>query len=968
MSLLNGTTYKLLADFKFWILLHALLLLVIIWLFVSPPPVNQLPPNSTFEIIVDNPLVIPSPEPLMSVPVRAERPSRIKLLVNNIPIDEKMTDENYQVVFDKVNLRTGLNTIQVLGTAVEGGRQFRSGQTKYVKKDVIWPLPTPTPTPTAEATPSSAQGQTPPSPPLTTLAVSPSPSPAPPTPSAPALAVEPKPLGVRRVEVYVSYRTLEVKLEVNLRKDDPRVLELWAGKDGEVALPRFVRKVFYNFMIQGTGLADRFKGVNPEFEVEGDKVKVRASSNPKTRAFSFNLDKDFEITPDWRSPDNVKDAVFLNVKDYTAQFYPPLPANVSKDGATWFGSEADLVLSNKIRMRLHYDLLKRPDLLARQLRLSPYALFPFDFLWLVGLSMSFLVAIPMIWLRWLLKKFNHPDWLDENFEHQLKGFAGLLVALAFTAPAFFTINYLAANRLDWFAFFGFSQSDDLRLLILTGLLIYMAGWLLTLVTEFQRDKRGGFFLWEVFCGIRHAALICLAVMLFFGVALKVMTLNIVGLHQRLTMAVVFATFLLLLVKVYKLMRANPRKRIICLNRWGALFLIAVYLLLAFFLSFPRHPAILEESLMIKAHAPALEQTRTFFFLLLQVLPYMLFIGLLLLLSQMRINKLESTLASYHVGFLIFAAYVVGSTPNLGLIPIPFLIALWIFPRYVIDPATKCWALDRVRKIVVSRRPKLLERHLSTAALKDLHESREQLEKNRLAGDISHNDYLEIREELEQRIARYEKDSAFDEKTELKDVVVSTGLSRTSWMSGMLAVRKGTVAALIFSAFYLWDLLQRTIGQPKPYRLLEIIFPLVAFCCYWVVCAFFFGYFFSCFRGISGLRKGLNVSGAVIICLLPIWLFSFSSPLAIFLRAGQTFLFFTFMGFTSDYQIFRQSLGKNFRWRKLTQFQEITNFTAFASVLITGVGTTAGKAVTGHFDEIVKDLVDMAFQQLPRLPF
>jgi hypothetical protein len=312
--------------------------------------------------------------------------------------------------------------------------------------------------------------------------------------------------------------------------------------------------------------------------------------------------------------------------------------------------------------------------------------------------------------------------------------------------------------------------------------------------------------------------------------------------------------------------------------------------------------------------------------------------------------------------------VVGSTSNLLLIPIPFLIALWIFPRYVIQTSPKCLNLTRIRQRILPKRQALLARYFSASELKRLQETREQLERNRLAGDISVNDYQVLKSELEAQTSQSEKDSDFDEQHKLKDVIIGVGLAGTQWTNGLWAARKGLIVSLFFSALYLWERLQRFVELPTAFRLLEIIFPLLVFFSYWLVCAFFFGYFFTCFRGNSGLRKGLNVACAVILCLFPIWLFSFSSPLALFLRAGQTFLFFSFLGFIADYQIFREALGDKFEWRKLTQFEEIANFTAFASVLIAGLGTTAGKAVTGHFDVIIKDLVDMTFQKLPKLPF
>jgi hypothetical protein len=87
-----------------------------------------------------------------------------------------------------------------------------------------------------------------------------------------------------------------------------------------------------------------------------------------------------------------------------------------------------------------------------------------------------------------------------------------------------------------------------------------------------------------------------------------------------------------------------------------------------------------------------------------------------------------------------------------------------------------------------------------------------------------------------------------------------------------------------------------------------------------------------------------------------------------LRAGQVFLYFTSLGFLADYHIFSSSMGKEFEWKKLAQFENLADYTAFASVFATSLGTTASQAIAGHLDTTLRELVTLAFQQLPKLPF
>jgi hypothetical protein len=100
---------------------------------------------------------------------------------------------------------------------------------------------------------------------------------------------------------------------------------------------------------------------------------------------------------------------------------------------------------------------------------------------------------------------------------------------------------------------------------------------------------------------------------------------------------VLLLLLMLLLQALKLYRSTPTpyRKILRVGRWKAIFFIGGYVLLAVFLSFPRYPALMADSNIIKVHAVSLEHIRVFSFLLLSLLPYLLFPGLLLLLLQIR---------------------------------------------------------------------------------------------------------------------------------------------------------------------------------------------------------------------------------------------------------------------------------------------------------------------------------------------
>jgi hypothetical protein len=134
-----------------------------------------------------------------------------------------------------------------------------------------------------------------------------------------------------------------------------------------------------------------------------------------------------------------------------------------------------------------------------------------------------------------------------------------------------------------------------------------------------------------------------------------------------------------------------------------------------------------------------------------------------------------------------------------------------------------------------------------------------------------------------------------------------------------------------------------------------------------VSAFFFGYFFAYIRGETGLKKGARVAAAVALCLLPVWVFSLPSLLALLLLLAQTVLFFTLLGAWFDYYIFRKTLDNEFQWKKLLKFEDIPSLTAFASVVLASIGAAMTSVLTDQTTTVITQLVNLTFQQSPIMP-
>jgi hypothetical protein len=130
-------------------------------------------------------------------------------------------------------------------------------------------------------------------------------------------------------------------------------------------------------------------------------------------------------------------------------------------------------------------------------------------------------------------------------------------------------------------------------------------------------------------------------------------------------------------------------------------------------------------------------------------------------------------------------------------------------------------------------------------------------------------------------------------------------------------------------------------------------------------AFFFGFFFNVIRGSSGLKKGINVSLVVVLCLLPSWIAPLSSSslsnlLALLFRAGQTFLFYMIIGvWAFDYRNYRHAVKQEFQWKKFALFGDMPSATAFISVALTSAGVAVTTVLTGQFTSVLTQILKVA---------
>lgn len=907
------------------------------WLIAKTGGFSAPKPESPLKILLATPESNPSYPSSFVVRGCTSIPSAVRLKVNGTVYSQTWTGANNQFAFDEVVLPSRYSlAAEAVGT--EGSRRYSN-----------YAYPTTASASTNE--PGSA-----PDPLLShpcELAMPGTPSSGPQSAPAPV---------TRKVNAMVSYQRLRLEIWVELPKDDPRAVALVVRN---LSLDEFIRRVFLDFRINGSTIDGRFQNVNPEITTSASVITIHAWSNEKKSSFDLAPGNLLFVMPSWGS-ENARDTLSLQVADYDVRSITPTPASMERDKMTWTGETK----TRPIMVGLNYDLLGSPARMIRIPALSPFAVLPFSASWIAITILALLVGVPMIWFLFIVDDVRQDSWLTPQLGQKLNLCGRFLLAVVFSSAAIYTMsNQSLRVRSCLFSLFGlrFNGDDDFRNLIITAILLWSLAAVLALLVKLIGRRPLGFWLQMIFGSIRDGLTLTLIVLIIVGFALLVIPRDAAGVPDLISRYFAIGLILLLSWVIIDLYRTKDSIHGRMLSGWKSLVIALGVILLALIFSAPRSP--FSFYMLVKRHNTTLDLIRTFLFQIRDLAPYVLFPVIALVLRRVEEIAGPSHPLIFRLATLLFAAYVVGSSTNIFLVPIPFFLALIVFPRYVIESPAKYSQFASARTDVLGDREAKLKSVLDRSRLTRLRESWDQLEQNHLAGVVTDKDFQKRKDALDSEIKGLEAPLKLQDDLPLESVVVSIGPQGTNWQNGLWAARRGLAIALPFSLLYLWQLWQIAPTPRPPYFWLSLASPLLTFLAYWTVCAFFFGYFFPYIRGKSGLRKGLIVSTGAILCLAFVWAFSLSSFSALFLRIGETLLFFTLLGVWSDYLIFHRTLGKGFKWKEFTQFEHIPTLAAFTSVFLASFSTAATSVMRNQFEFVLKQLVEMVATQLyiPPLP-
>jgi hypothetical protein len=236
------------------------------------------------------------------------------------------------------------------------------------------------------------------------------------------------------------------------------------------------------------------------------------------------------------------------------------------------------------------------------------------------------------------------------------------------------------------------------------------------------------------------------------------------------------------------------------------------------------------------------------------LSYALIIGAIAYVRNSNLHgSFQLTAGEIAVGALVFAWYVSGGRASILFIPLPFLIAWYVFRCWTVVPEQS--ADPQVTGPILSC---YINERRAHSRLEDLQKG---LDKRFSQGDLKYTEYRTRLSEAEND-AKLADAALLNQAGTLKPRVFSRGAETDPWSNAMVAVRYGAIigAPLIIVT------LARDVQaiESSQFPIVDLSSSLVHAVSRWILMAALFGYFYHLIRGRNGFEKGLFFSLAVVL--------------------------------------------------------------------------------------------------------
>ena len=616
---------------------------------------------------------------------------------------------------------------------------------------------------------------------------------------------------------------------------------------------------------------------------------------------------------------------------------------VAPNAANKDGTSAVVREPKNIVVNFRFRPLESPENLLKLARLTPYELVflgRFNPWSLITFGLTLLFGIPILWIDYLFSE-------DRSATIRLR-----LLLVALFIPSVFSLTNRVASGLYASKVYHISdQSTELPFMISALVLVAAACWGLFLGLRFVLRKeilRHG--LWALSLAITGSAIVW------------VVLLSSVEIYKRVrpfgaSTVVVFSTVIALLWLIAAFLQWRPfwLSNVDESFRHTLMKCILLFLVLLA-IAYPFSSANAADGTNVFR-----DYVRSFFSAVLPLLPYL---ALPLLLR--RLKGCHTKEFVFDAGLLLFSGHVVGSSANWMIVPIPFLLSLWIYPRLVLVRSGEFQQIDEDKSKFLVCRDKIIESAFPDDESELLQQSLASIRAKLAAGELAASEFQKRKDEIEELLKKPNTGDTSANGSVKKESMLNFGPSETNWENAVSAVKISLVLVVLFFFLELWR--SRMTWELGPYSYLSGSVRALAQAGSWLVGAFLFGYFFPYIQGENGLKKSIRISLGIILSLLPIWLLLAATPSAVILRSVQTVFFFAFLGTFFDYYTVSSKIRTRSDWEKLVRLVNVPTLAALTSSFIGLVGLALTAVLTGEFKSLFSQAVEITVKQLPTMQF
>ena len=761
---------------------------------------------------------------------------------------------------------------------------------------------------------------------------------------------------IRKATLVLGHKRMRTTLAATLPRNHPAVTTLLSHKR---TLDEFFAEIF-SLKFNNIYYVGRFENAASNISVNQNLATISASSNIEVNEFLPLFHGEVKISGNAGFPfDSPNDSLTINISDYSVRALDPAPSTLNQNVYTWTGvnphttppSQSSDYFRNLdgVTLQLDYNPLASPRNLLRMTQLSPYSFWGYPWNSVVALLVGLLGVVPIVWTLWLVQQPAYKTLIDEGLRISTSNLALTLLTIGLVVPVLF-LSWAIAYAIRDFEFMGQLRYDYTTIRFISSVAIVVLATLSQLVSRRLAKKTYGVWLKSIAIGIRNAAIIAA-----FTVVTEVGAHRVISRSAAFIVLAVSSGFVwFYLGKVIRQFRISSRYLILL-----KVATICIFLALAV-------P-------VLNPYSNYNPQSWPFLSILQDLAPYFMMIALLVLLKKLSdVSDSRAKVLALNIGLILFTSYIVGTTANLFLIPVPFILAIWLFSKFLIRNLKERQELASVSEEVVTVRSQLIQTVIASDLAQQFKGNLDKLRDKVFSGDLTLEAFEARTMEIESYAKKKEQASLLSNGLPARDGVLSVGPYLNNWQNGVWSASRGALLIFPFLCAYIILLIVRsgTFSQ-QPYAILFLADQITTFVFDWLIAAFFFGYFFRDIQGDYGLNKAWRTAGLVIICLLPSWLSQISTNIdliSVFFRGVQTFLFFTVLGIWAfDYQTFRGALGEQFRWRTFARFGKVPTLTAAASLVLPGVSLILTTLFTGRIPELIAKLIGAAFPKVSAGP-